>query len=307
MSEKLIVGDVPADTLGTLIDLLVKMKSGAISLERVKRFVKEEEKSNLGIPIWLDEILDKEREYHKAFFNQEFDLTDFQNTLLKYGRKTVKYWKKLGFKPCFLPHVSMELADNYPGWKVKPIGFYYNSILQRRILVDKNRELSPVKKVELEGITVLADMRLKPMYDNGKQLWQDDYWLGSVIKRLRAQGKIRKYDSGPQFSRFGASADEIEKFIKPESEIARKLKVPAESIRLERTIEANAISQIYADTPRKNDGQTNTSVWYDEYFEGRDARLFGGNSADGGLARVSYAYQAGYHWYYWSFRLLAVL
>ncbi|MCG2808859.1 MAG: hypothetical protein L6275_00745, partial [Candidatus Portnoybacteria bacterium] len=73
-------------------------------------------------------------------------------------------------------------------------------------------------------------------------------------------------------------------------------------------IEANVIPQLYTDMPRKDDGNTNTWVWFEEYFKGRVRRPGGGRSSGyGGLADVCCSWSA-YHWYsHGSFRPLIVL
>ncbi|MDP3731264.1 MAG: hypothetical protein Q8R34_02100, partial [bacterium] len=76
--------------------------------------------------------------------------------------------------------------------------------------------------------------------------------------------------------------------------------------RLERGIEGNVISQLYPHMLRKNNGQTNTWVWYEEYFEGRSGRVGGGDSDCGGLASFLGRW-SGNRWSFGSFCPLAVL
>lgn len=254
---------------------------------------------------WLTAILNAERQCHRDFFGREFDLAEFEKTLRKYGRKQIKDWQRLGLEPHFLPKVSMMFGDDYPGWKIKPEKWFYEKQLEGKLFLNINSQLVKMIAVELGGKTVLIDTRLKPAYDNGRQMYENDSVLGSIIERLRKEKKIARYDHGSQSSRFGVSADgewenEIKLFW------AREIDLETSQICLEQAIEANVIPQLYPHMPRKDDGKTNTWVWYEEYSEGRDYRLGGGYSGSGGFAHVSYD-DAGSHWDDRSFRPLAVL
>ena len=253
---------------------------------------------------WLSKILEAEQQAHLDFFGREFDLLQFEQILRKYGRKTIKEWAKLSLEPHFLSKASMMPGDDYPGWKVKPEQWFYKMLVEGKLF----RSINGGQKVltaELEGITVLVDTRLKPEYNNGKQMWKQDNLLGPIIEGLRREGKIDKYNHGPQSSRFGVSANEWEKHIKPA--LATKIGLPVNQVRLESTVERNVIPQLYTHMPRVNDGKTDTWVWVEEYFEGRGYRLRGGDSVDGGLADVHYFVYTGDHWSYRSLRPLVVL
>ena len=67
---------------------------------------------------WLEKILARERACHLAFFGQEFDLTDFADTLKKYGESKIKFWQKPEMEPAFLPEVAMPQDANFRGWKL---------------------------------------------------------------------------------------------------------------------------------------------------------------------------------------------
>ncbi len=220
---------------------------------------------------WLQEIINVERQCHHNFFGQEFNLAEFEATLRRYGRKRIKSWQRLGLEPHFLPKVSLMTGDDYPGWRVKPESWFYQRQVEGKLCLDNNGVLDKVLTVELTGITVLIDARLKPDYRDGKQMWEDDTLFGLLIADLRKDRKIAKYEHGPQSSRFGVSANEWQEHIRPA--LASKLGLDVQQLRLEYAIEANVIPQLYPQMPRKNDGKTNTSVWYEEYFEGRGDRL----------------------------------
>lgn len=253
---------------------------------------------------WIADILIRELQCHLDFFGQEFGLSEFVQTLQKYGRQKIMRWQKLGLEPHFLPKVRMMKEDNYPGWKIKPNGWFYQQVAEGQILRNINGELVEIGTVALEGITVLIDTRLKPAFNSGKQMYANDNLLGPFIKKLRKEDKIARYKYGPQDSRFGVSTDEWENQIKPV--LSQKFGLDQNQLRLERAIEANVIPQLYPYLPRKDDGRTKTQVWYEEYFEGRDSRLYGGDSDGGGLANVDYGASGG-RWCYWSVRPLAVL
>jgi hypothetical protein len=262
------------------------------------------EKQPVNRANWLTKILNAEREHHRNFFGREFDLAEFEKTLRKYGRKKIKVWQNFGLEPHFLPKVSMMTGDDYPGWKVRPEEWFYKKQVEGKLFLDSGGCLEKVLTVELKGVTVLIDSRLKPAYRDGKQMWEGDNLFGLLIADLRKEGKIAKYEYGPQSSRFGVSSDEWQGHVRPA--LANRLGLDLQQLRLEYAIEGNVIPQLYPHMPRKDDGKTNTWVWYEEYFEGRDYRLDGGNFGLGGLARVSDG-TVGHHWRYRSFRSLEVL
>lgn len=251
---------------------------------------------------WIEKIVGFERQAHLDFFGREFDLKSFQETLKRHGENKVKEWREFLLEPHFLPKIEMSRKAKFPGWKVKPTAHHYEVVYQGKVLRMINGELQPDKKAHwLSGETVLVDTRLKPQYKDGKQIWSNDTLLGPILENLRKSNKISNYNYGPQSSRFGVSADEWEAQVKPALNQTTNL-----SWRLERVVEGHIISQLYTHMPRKEDGATNTWVWYEEYFEDRSHRLYGGYSGYGGLAAVCWLWSDG-HWFDGSFRPLAVL
>ncbi len=256
---------------------------------------------------WMLALLLREFKRHWLFFGAEFDLTAFAQTLKRYGRRQIAEWQKLGLDVAFLPAVLMAQAANFPGWKVKPEKWYYEvSDKGKLFLANTSGELVVSNPAYgLGGITVLIDTRCKPVYDNGRQMYEDDgKFLGSIIAGLRSAGAILDYTQGPRSSRFSVSPNEWEQHVKPA--VAKLLKLKPEQVRLEKEIEANVIPQLCLDLPRKDDGKTNTWEWREEYFESRGGRLIGGSSGDGGVASVDYN-DAGLHWDSFGLRPLAVL
>lgn len=255
---------------------------------------------------WLDLLCEKERQAHFAFFHEEFDLAVFRQVLEKYGFGQFQKWQDLQLEPHFLPKKIFQLNSNFPGWKVKPKKWFWEKIVEGKLLHrDTEGKLVTISEVNLGGIVVLVDTRQKPKYKDGKQMWsKDQNLLGKILTDLRESGKIVKHGYGPQCSRLGVSAKEIDNFII--AEYAKVVGLEASRVRLERAIEGNVISQLYSEMSRKGDGQTNTSVWYDELFGDAEYRLNGGNSDIGGLANVNYD-RVDDHWNDGSFRLLGVL
>lgn len=253
---------------------------------------------------WLDKILESEKKAHLAFFGKEFDLTIFANTLQKYGKKRIQDWKKLGLEVHFIPKMSFSKSDSYSGWKIKPNDWFYENISNGKIFHYINGNLITLRTVETEGTTLLIDTRCKPQYTGGSQIYENDNFLGPIILKLRKKDKIQYGSCVLWESRFNISAYEFEIQLRPK--IAELLKLNVSQIRLEKTIEANIISQMYLHMPRKNDDNTNTWVLYDEYFRARMNRLGGGNSDNGGLSDVSCPHSSN-HWFYGSVRSVAVL
>ncbi len=166
--------------------------------------------------------------------------------------------------------------------------------------------LVPNKSLIIPEQVVLIDIRLKPAYDNGRQMWDDDTaFCGNIIKMLREEGKIQEYSSGHISSRFNVSPDEWQNHIRPL--LAKLVWLRTHQMKLESGFLMNLIPQVYTDLPRAKDGTTNTSVWLEEYL-GKDAsgRLYGGHSDDGGLANVRYSH-VGNHWCHRSIRPLGVV
>lgn len=244
---------------------------------------------------WLDELVAEEKYAHQAFFGQTFDLTQFAATLERFGEDRVRQWAKLGLEVHFLPKVTFAPAINFPGWKVKPEGWFWQQVAAGSI---KRRNaaggLEVVKEIGCDGVTLLIDTRCKPNFNASKQMFaNDEHFLGGIIKDLRAQGKISRYDLGPQSSRFGISSRDWDEHLRPA--LQARPEFDGVTFRLEQAIEANAIPQIYKRMPRRKDGQTTTWVWYEEFFGIASDRLCGGGSGGGGLAYVDCSHVVS-HW-----------
>ncbi len=300
MSKRQEVRRAPDKEFGVLEDFLRKARKNPIWIERLGKMLKGKnpfEETKQVVKNWLQPIVDLERRCHQDFFGEVFSLAEFTRTLKQYGAKRVEAWKKLGLEPHFLPAVSMMPGDDYPGWKIKPEEWFYKQLVQGNIFQIIRGEFQKLTTVNLGGITVLVDTRLKPKYGDE---YEDD-WLGQIIAKLREAGEIQ--DFNPCFSRFNVSAEETEL---DKAEAAKILGLKPEQLRLERKIEANVIPQAYLYMPRKDDGKTDTWEWREEYFGDRGDRLDGGHSDSGGLASVDYD-SVSVHWDVRAFRFLAVL
>ena len=303
MSKRQKVGCAPDNGFGVLGDFLKKARKNPIWIERLKIMLKGrnpfEQVREVATKVknWLQSIVDSERQCHKAFFDKTFGLAEFTTTLKRYGTEKIEAWKKLDLEPHFLPAISLSQDSNLLGWKIKPEEWFYKQLIQGKIFQMNRGELQKLTTVNLGGITVLVDTRLKPKYGDE---YKDD-WFSSIIEQLRKDGKIE--DFNPRSSRFNVSAEETD-LIRIEA--AKILSLKPEQLRLEREIEANVIPQLYPYMPRVNDGRTDTWEWREEFFEGRGSRLRGGCSDIGGLADVRY-FSVGSRWGYRAFRFLAVL
>lgn len=255
---------------------------------------------------WIDRIIQSENDAHRAFFGQTFDLAQFVKVLKCYGEDRIGQWINLGLEPHFLPKWQFRPDSKVRGWKVKPESWFWQKAadgsIKRRNAAGK---LEVVEKVDFDGIAVLIDTRCKPAYDNGRQMFaNDEAFMGSMIESLRTEGKIARYSECPQSSRFCISSKECDEQICP----ALTMRPEFEGVRwrLELAIEANSIPQIYRRMPRRKDGQTDTYVWYEEFFEDASSRLYGGYSVSGGLAHVD-CHDVDNHWYSGAVRPVGVL
>lgn len=203
----------------------------------------------------------------KSFFGKEIKVVEPPKALFQ----TLEQLNRLGirrFEPHYLPQLTLKEEDNFPGWKVEPEKWFWERVKDGSI----EKEAATLQ----EG-WYLVDGRVKPNYNNGKQMYEDDY-LGPMIEELRRVGKIQDYPYVPEHSRFGVSPKEIEGVILPE--FAKTIKIEG-VVRSKRYIEFNVWGNMFY--PQW--GETNTWEWFADKYE--DAhRLFGGHSDHGGLACV---------------------
>lgn len=168
---------------------------------------------------------------------------------------------------------GMRFDKNDKFWqsrgRVKPEDYFWEQI--------KNNNYPP-QVAELEEGWYIGDRRGKPQYDNGQQMYEDDY-LAPLMEVLRSAGKIEKYGRVPAGSRFVTSPREIEDVILP---TFKEMSGAQGIVRMRRYIEFNVRGNIaYPEW-----GKTNTWEWFaDPAYQGA-SRLLGGGSGRGGLASV---------------------
>jgi len=243
----------------------------------------------------VEKLIKSEAKVLSEFFGKKIDVPKPPPQLFQ-TLETLRTLNISGFQPHYLPKYVLQESDNLPGWKIKLTPWFWQEVKAERI--DKKTRFLREGKVEYNAATLieawyLVDGRSKPNFDNGKQMYQDDGYIGSVMQDLRRKASLRKDSHMPDKSRFGASAGEIEQVIAPK--VARLIKTQ-EIMRKLRAIEFN----IWGNMFHPEWGQTNTwELLQDKYkinaIKG-DCRLIGGNSdyksyeVVGGLGAVSFIY-----------------
>ena len=289
---------------GVTMEVFKVAKNNTATLDKIAQAI-------IGSPAfipdqWVMGILDAERAAHHAFFGQEFDLTLMRETIERYGYAKIAEWQKLGLEVHFLPSTVLVRNTSFDGWKIQPESWYWVQAVRGKLyLRQDDGALAKTTGDLLPGRVVLIDTRKKPNLDDGKQMFAKDRdFMGRVVDRLRRDGKLARYQSGPQTSRFGISSIEWEDHLK--AAVAKRLGLKPDQVRLEMAVEANIIPQLYTHMPRKDDGATSTWCLYEEFFEDDSSRLIGGGSKDGGLANIHDSTSSS-HWRYRAIRPLGVL
>lgn len=170
----------------------------------------------------------------------------------------------------FLPGVEITESLKLKNW-VKPPAHFYQWIRDGKIANDS---------ATLRHGWYAADFTLGVDYTNGTQMMPNCPWR-SLITKLRAEGKVGKYDETPDGSRFSiVPKDEWETVLTYMT--ASVLNYPRAQVQLERYTEFNAIGNLYD----PNRGKFNMWEWFADQFED-SSRLYGGNRDNGGLANVN--------------------
>ena len=257
---------------------------------------------------WLDRLVARETAVHELrATNWKREL--FVETAKGYGREQIEKWeRKFLLRFSALPIVDLTQNTDLGWWRFKPNSWYYEQMAAGRIGRFIDSRFQPDHEAcQLHGEIVLIDTRLKPPYQDKKQMWrEDDFFCGRVIKELRLSRSIPLFNYGSQESRFNVDADQDwQNHLR--IALAELLGLDPNCIRLERAIEGNTIPQFYPHLHRTQDGNTSTLVWYEEhYFDGVFSRLHGGDSGYGGLTYVDRCL-SGERWANRSFRPLGVL
>ncbi len=252
--------------------------------------VKEPEPTERGTePELFRALRIQEKQRLKEFFNEDLEVPPLPAAVTA---ERLKRWQEMGYEMRFLPKKKMEESANYPGWKKKPgkrytpgkqygMEFFDEAAAIRDLPENQsNPNLAGLEPLDLPGVWVLADIRKKPNYDNGKQTYENDTAMQEFLKGLVAKGIVNQ-----------AAKDGRRNFIHPsvfdKPEFWKEFRAffglegvtEAEAtIRLPRLIEQNVMGQ-----GPDWDG-TNTGEWLAEYYKS-GYRLLCGHSGHGGASR----------------------
>jgi hypothetical protein len=187
------------------------------------------------------------------------------------------------YEPIAVPTLTLRETTGYPqGWIA--VDKWFLEMLQKGKILPENA-------ATISQAWLLWDKTARPNYDEGQQLYgiygNSNDPLSHELTKLRKQGAIEipshtRYI--PKRSRFGISADELDRVILP---------LHAKNLGLRSDLSEQVIVPPYGlfnfigNTRHPELGRVNTWEWMDETFEDR-VRLVGGRSDCGGLARVNY-------------------
>ncbi len=221
-------------------------------------------------------ITERENSAHVAFFGRIFNLDVFRFFLGRVDPETLCEWLRLGLEPHFLPRVEMDSEEAYvalPGWRKNPGQWFLKRAKGGKLSSSASLGIFPL---DLGGQVVLIDTRPRPMSD---QVFEKDNLLGPTIWTMRRKEVLASHPGHCLFSRFGISPKEWE-LVAPA--LADRLGVENEQVRLERTLEANVIPQLYLDMPRSRDFKADSFVMVDERLrEGEEQLAVRGSGAVG--------------------------
>ena len=180
----------------------------------------------------------------------------------------------MGFEMRYLPPLTLQESDAYPGWKKKPnqgINLFSNlEKIQNLPENQANPSLQGLAPNALPGSWVLKDNRMKPNYKEGKQTYAADGLIQGILKKLNLPPG--RNSIGPKIFNDPKFWEEFKTVLKLED-------IPNALLRLPRVIEANVMGQ----SPDWD--ATNTYEWCEEYYQsGR--RLISGLSGNGGASYV---------------------
>lgn len=222
-----------------------------------------------------DQLVEAESAKLKLNFAEDFEVPEppqeLFETLESFAAQGIRRFDNVYYQP------DLQLKENDKFWKkkgvVKPNPYFWQQIKDGNFPKEVN---------VLTNGWFIGDRRVKPMYQNGQQMYEDDY-LASYMAFLRGSGKIQLYEHVkhvPVNSRFGASPQEIEEVILPEF---ARISGAKGIVRNRRFIEFN----IRGNIDQSELGQTTTWEWFGDPVFGNSGRLVGGRSDYGGLAYVS--------------------
>lgn len=253
---------------------------------------------------WLDKLVKTEINAWQTSYGWKVDADRFAETLKILGKDRLEilmspdYDMETGMMPDKVLTEDMDI----PRW-TKPRSWVWEQYKAGNFKTMINGELVKLTEVKLCGRPVLFDRRCKPNYDDGRQRWDNDRLLEYIIGKLQQEGQLPIFDWCERGSRFGLNKLD---WLKVASQLDKELQLPLGTFRLERWEEWSLLSQYKRGLPRFQDSQTNTWVWFDQYFKDESNSLDGGGSGHGGFASVYYG-PSDEGWFSRSARLLGDL
>ncbi len=272
--SKNLVGDVSGELLGTWADILLKMRSGHITLDHLKSFAKME-----ATPFAVT-AKNAKREIEKFAVKLTRKLsTVFKRRILidplppEFTEENLALWAEFNMKPVFLPGEDIGESRVLKGW-TKPERWFYDKV--------RDGEIKPIHSdlppTLLRRGWYLADFTVSADYTDGSQVFLNDP-LAPIIVNLRQKKLVGCHNNTPDGSRFSITPDEWQDVVL--AHVASRLGVIRAQTRLERAIDFNAIGNLYD----PNRGRFNALEWFEDHFGG-SGRLYGGSRGCGGLANV---------------------
>ncbi|MDO8657282.1 MAG: hypothetical protein Q7K55_00975 [Candidatus Levybacteria bacterium] len=226
----------------------------------------------VGIPV-AAELIVAEREALSKFFGKDILIPEPPDRIFKILERFYSSGIR-GLEPHYWPGQTFKKKDQFPGWNIRPKEWFWQRLKEGS--VEENA-------ATIEEGWYIIDHRPKPDYDEGLQLYKDDY-LAPTIQSLRNKGLIQTYRSVPEASRFAISPIQIERLVLPAFAQSPELEdvMTGNEIRNKKYIEFNIWGNIF----HPKWGQTNTWEWFADKVFGGSYRLIGGNSEFGGFTRV---------------------
>jgi len=238
----------------------------------------EEQGMLIGKEAWQRERIKQETKKLSDFFGKDILVPEFPKEITS---ERLEQWERQGFELHYLPAMEMGKDMDYPGWEKKPNDWFYAELQAGKLSSDA---------ATLKPGWILIDARDKPVYEGGKQMYENDPFK-QTIAQLRQQGQIAEGPEGQDpGSRFSISWEEWNK-AEVKQALAQVLKIQPEQLSLPRAIEFDVLGNLHYPSW----GITNTWEWF---CDKRDRNcLYGGCGGIGGfslIARDSVSSRAGY-------------
>jgi hypothetical protein len=250
---------------------------------------------------WIDRIVKSEAKAWKNFAGFEISKDKFAEALDKLGKERAEFLRACGFEFTILPKAILTQNTNIHDYKLLPMGFW-EDLYKGKIYTPNSTGLVKVIEVRFSDDPIIFDRRCKPIYNDGCQRWENDFFMEHVIEKLQKEKKLSGLDCCETGSRFGLTRLDYDKLA---TNFGLALDLP-NIFRLESIWEWNFLSQYRKDLPRAKDNQTSTWVWLNEFFEDQSKSFFGGSRYYGGFSDVHY-HNSGISWENRSARLLGNL